>query len=204
MIVYNPDIHHRRSIRLRGYDYSSDGAYFVTICTQNKLCLLGNVINGEMAINETGKITEQCWLQIPIHFPIAKLNAFIIMPNHLHGIIELCDDQNIVEANNYSPIRARGTSLTIGSIVRGFKIGVTKLIGRSIWQRSYYEHIIRDDEDYYHIEEYIRNNPINWQNDKLYNAHVGANNYSPNNHSSKYHGDNLKTEKLKNVKHRCE
>ena len=84
---YNPDTHHRRSIRLKGYDYSQDGAYFVTICTHNIECLFGKIVDGEMRINEWGKIAERCWLEIPQHYPNVSLDEFVIMPNHIYGIL---------------------------------------------------------------------------------------------------------------------
>jgi len=84
---YNPDIHHRRSIRLKGYDYSQNGAYFVTICTHNRECLFGKIVDGEMCINEWGKIAKRCWLEIPQHYPNVSLDEFVIMPNHIYGIL---------------------------------------------------------------------------------------------------------------------
>ena len=84
---YSPHIHHRRSIRLKGYDYSQNGAYFVTICVQNRECLFGKIKNGEMILNDAGKMTEKYWKEIPGHFPNVILDAFVIMPNHTHGIL---------------------------------------------------------------------------------------------------------------------
>lgn len=84
---YNPEIHHRRSIRLKGYDYSQPGAYFVTIVTHQRQCLFGEIVNNEMILNDYGKIAAQCWNDIPKHFPNAILDEFVIMPNHIHGII---------------------------------------------------------------------------------------------------------------------
>jgi putative transposase len=86
---YNPEIHHRRSIRLKGYDYSQNGLYFITICTHNRECLFGEVIDKKMVLNDAGKIANECWLKIPEHFPHAVLHQHVIMPNHVHGIIEL-------------------------------------------------------------------------------------------------------------------
>ncbi len=126
---YNPDKHHRRSIRLQGYDYSQPGIYFITLCTQNRERLFGEILNGEMRLNEFGKIAHQCWLEIPNHFPHVQLDEFVIMPDHIHGIIVLND---IAGAKNFSPLLQqnitsfRSPSKTIGSIIRGFKIGVTK------------------------------------------------------------------------------
>jgi len=219
----NSDIHHhpfehdqgRRSIRLKGYDYTQPGAYFITICTANRGCLFGEVVKGNMQLNPLGNIARQCWLAIPDHFPHTALDEFIIMPNHVHGIVwivEKPDDDNVgaknnvganvysppVGAKNFSPLQSpqqfndqpRGTSKTIGSIVRGFKIGVTKWARKhtdihTVWQRNYYEHIIRNDEELYRIREYIINNPTQWAMDRenpgnvRMNDSIGANNHSP-------------------------
>jgi len=173
---FNPTIHHRHSIRLRGYDYSQAGLYFATVCVQNRECLFGKIIDGEMIFNEYGQFATQCLLEIPQHFPNAVLHEFIIMPNHIHCIIELTKNNGgtapPVGAKNLSPLPSQrltpGTSRTIGSIIRGFKIGVTKQIGYSIWQRNYYEHIIRNEQSYTRIADYIINNPANWEKDKFY------------------------------------
>lgn len=155
---YNPDVHHRRSIRLKGYDYSQPGAYFITICTYRRACLFGDVIEGDMHLNPLGNMAWQCWQAIPDHFPHAVLDAFVVMPNHVHGIVWIVDGLNpsaaMVGANDYSPLpdsppqpspthspHPRGTSKTIGSMVRGFKIGVTQwaranLDIQTVWQRS--------------------------------------------------------------------
>jgi REP element-mobilizing transposase RayT len=171
---YNPEKHHRRSIRLKNYDYASSGAYFVTIVTHGRQCLFGQIVDGKMRLNEWGAIAERCWMEIPQHYPYVILDAFVIMPNHVHGIIILNDNGSIVGANNHSPLRndrPRGTTQTIGSIVRGFKIGVTKWFRQhtdiyNVWQRNYYEHIIRNDMELQRIREYIVNNPTNWRNDE--------------------------------------
>lgn len=190
---YNPNKHQRRSIRLKGYDYSQSGLYFITICCQDRACLFGRVVNDEMELNDAGKIAEQYWLDIPKHFPNVVLHEYVVMPNHVHGIIEIAetdgmdiDGADIVGSKNFStlrhtphqpqpspPQRPRGTSKTIGSMVRGFKIGVTKRMRNNtnvhdVWQRNYYEHIIRDEQSYHRIAEYIKNNPANWQDDKFY------------------------------------
>jgi len=150
---YNPEKHHRRSIRLRNYDYSQTGVYFITLCTQNR----------------------ECWFDIPVHFPHVELDEWVIMPNHVHGIWFIMGI--IVGAKIFSPLpttgRPRGTSKTIGPIMRGFKIGVTKWMRQNnvihnVWQRNYYEHIIRDETELSEMRKYIINNPINWQNDKNY------------------------------------
>jgi REP element-mobilizing transposase RayT len=171
---YNSKVHHRRSIRLKGYDYSQAGLYFVTICCQNKICRFGKIINGKMILNNAGKIASQCWLAIPQHFPDVVLHNFVVMPNHVHGIVEIIKKmpENNVGANNYSPLpqphKPHGTSRTIGSMVRGFKIGMAKQLGYSTWQRNYYEHIIRNGKSYERIANYIINNPVKWWNDRFY------------------------------------
>ncbi|NLY75111.1 MAG: hypothetical protein GX075_07375 [Firmicutes bacterium] len=194
---YNPDKHHRRSIRLKGYDYSLIGAYFITICTKNRQCLFGEIIDDTMVLNDAGRVADNCWNNIPAHFPHVELDEWIIMPNHIHGIILITMHLNrdvVVGAKNFSPLprpdipdisdirdihdnhpRPRGTSKTIGSIVRGFKIGVTKWMRHNtdvyhVWHRNYWEHIIRNENELNKIRNYIRNNPLNWRNDKL-NAH---------------------------------
>ena len=90
-MTFDPEKHHRRSIRLKGYDYAQAGAYFVTICTQHRACLFGEVVNGQMQLNDAGRFVEQCWLDIPHHFPHVELEAFVVMPNHVHGIIVITD-----------------------------------------------------------------------------------------------------------------
>src|SRR5690554_3448795 len=97
-MIYNPNIHHRRSIRLKGYDYSRAGLYFITICCQDRAHLFGRIVNGVMKLNDAGNVASQCWSDIPVHFPNAILHEYVIMPNHIHGIVEL------VGANNHSPV----------------------------------------------------------------------------------------------------
>jgi putative transposase len=264
MNKYNSDKHHRKSIRLKGYDYSKAGLYFITICCYGRKCIFGEIINGEMVLNNAGKIAHQFWSEIPHHFPNVIIHEFVIMPNHTHGIIEL------VGANHHSPqyeinnpkeipkeettkdevnknktdevcknktdevnknktdevnknktdevcknktdevcknktdednkttkdevcknktdevnknktdevcknnpkkrFIPRSPSKTIGSIVRGFKIGVTKWMRQNtneqdVWQRNYHEHIIRNEQAYQRISNYIINNPKEWGND---------------------------------------
>jgi len=176
--------HNRRSVRLQGYDYSKAGAYFVTICTRNRECLFGEILDGVMLSNDAGGVVQQCWDDIPAHFPHVELDAFVIMPNHVHGILSIVDSQT-VGAKNFSPLQAQpsispppsqqrpcGTSKTIGSIVRGFKIGVTKWMRQhtltpDVWQRNYWEHVVRNDMELNRIREYICNNPIQWEMDQL-------------------------------------
>lgn len=176
---FNPDVHHRKSIRLRDYDYSKAGVYFITICTHERLPLFGKIIDAKMVANDAGVIAEKCWLEIPDHFPHVKLDIFVVMPNHLHGIIEIRDivGANPVGANNYlpQPSLRHGTSKTVGSIVRGFKIGVTKWFRehtdiQEVWQRNYHEQIVRNEEGYVKISEYIQTNPQKWQEDTYHTS----------------------------------
>jgi REP element-mobilizing transposase RayT len=94
-MLYNPNIHHRRSIRLKGYDYAQSGMYFVTICVQNRECLFGKITNGEMTLNDAGKMVMQCWIDIPQHYQNVVLHEFVIMPNHIHGIIEIANNVGV-------------------------------------------------------------------------------------------------------------
>lgn len=100
---YDPQIHHRRSIRLKGYDYSQAGAYFITICCHDRACLFGNITEEKMILNDAGKVANECWLQIPEHFPNTILHEHIVMPNHVRGIIEL-DDTGNVGVQNFEPL----------------------------------------------------------------------------------------------------
>lgn len=186
----------RRSIRLRGYDYSQAGAYFITICAQNRHCLFGNITEGAMVLNDAGRAVADCWLQIPDHFPNVELDEWVVMPNHIHGIVVIVGANNYspVQLNNGSPVQSNydlppqkhptGTARTIGSMVRGFKIGVTKWyrqrsVSSKIWQRSYWDHIIRNESELNRIRQYILDNPMQWEQDSLHDPAVGANNYSP-------------------------
>ena len=173
---YDPKKHHRRSIRLKGYDYCQVGAYFVTIVTQDRVCLFGAVVDGEMRLNDAGRMVAQCWQQIPAHFPHVELDEFVMMPNHVHGIII------VVGARHAVPLPERFGKPVSGSlptIIRSFKSAATKRInelrgttGTRVWQRNYYEHIIRDEQSWDRIREYIVNNPLQWELDRL-NPNVG-------------------------------
>jgi len=163
----------RRSIRLKGYDYSQPGAYFVTICSQNKKRIFGDVLDGEMILNEYGCIVKNEWTRTTNVRDNVKLDMFVVMPNHFHGIISVINDGRGVL--QYAPTTSvfRSPSQTIGAIVRGFKSAVTKRLngmqgvaGRPVWQRNYYEHVIRNEDELNRIREYIINNPLQWQFDR--------------------------------------
>ena len=178
---FNPQKHHRRSIRLPGYDYSRAGAYYVTLVTYRRDCLFGEVVNEEMILNDFGKIADEYWHAIPEHFPFMELGAYVVMPNHAHGIMVIHNGESPsnVGATHASPLRIhnshpRGASpRSLGAIVGSFKSAVTKRIGRElnatgIWQRNYYEHIIRNEESLCRIRQYVYNNAITWQHDQLH------------------------------------
>jgi putative transposase len=147
----------RRSSRLPGYDYSQAGAYFITACTQNRLMLFGEVIDCDVRLNAMGTIVQQIWNELPTHYDGVDLDAFIVMPNHVHGIIILSDQSDRRHA--------------ISEIVRGFKTfsarRASERAGRrgTLWQRGYYEHVIRNETALDRIRGYIANNPLQWADD---------------------------------------
>jgi putative transposase len=167
----------RRSIRLPQFDYSRDGVYFVTIDTFGKGLLFGNVINGEMILNEMGLIADMCWQQIPNHFTQAKLYDYIVMPNHVHGLIALLNDEKTdtawrvptVSVRNWESF-SRPTSNSIPTIIRSYKSAVSRLIrmkfpvqGERIWQSRFFERVIRNERELKAAIDYIKCNPANWE-----------------------------------------
>ena len=218
---YNPNIHRRRSIRLKGYDYAQAGLYFITICCQDRACLFGEIKNGKMILNTFGKIAREEWLATEKIRDNTRLHEFIVMPNHIHGIIEIIFKKNDADSEIG---KFQSPSQTIGAIIRGYKIATIKKIkdriqnlgstgelqfasteivpkeGKGIaptefaptefastefastelaskkkiikldfkiWQRNYYEIIIRDEKAYENISNYIINNAAKWDNDKF-------------------------------------
>ena len=180
LVSYDPRRHHRRSIRLKGYDYSQPGAYYVTICVREGECLLGGVTDGAMVLSEAGQIVQRTWDGLPSRFPTVELDTFVIMPNHVHGIVVIVDEpgggavtgQGAARegAASGAPTRTRGKRPTLGQIVRAFKsisaIQVNRCLGRSgsrLWQRNYYERIIRDENELHRARKYILGNPAKWE-----------------------------------------
>jgi putative transposase len=191
---YNPDIHHRRSIRLQDFDYTQPGMYFLTFCTQDMECLFGEVIENSVILNTFGEIAKEEWLKTPVIRKYVALGEFIIMPNHVHAMLEILDvgatrrvapnahlDQTIhlvPSDSNLSRATHRVAPTgpapgSVGAIVGQFKSVVTKQInsmrntrGISIWQRNYYEHVVRNNESLADICDYIINNPQRWVLDK--------------------------------------
>jgi len=155
----------RRSIRLKEFNYDQPGAYFVTICTKNRDSLLGSIKEGQLIKNDIGRAIQTAWEDLPKRFPEAALDAFIVMPNHIHGII-------IVGAQFIAPTEGViNHAPTLGEIVRTFKAMSTRRIREEIyphffWQRNYYEHVIRDEKSLNRIREYIITNPLRWSLDR--------------------------------------
>ena len=151
---------YRRSIRLKGYDYSQPGAYFITVCTHNRKPVLGRIMDAKMELSDYGRIVSARWLNLPRHYSHLELNAFVVMPNHIHGILMF-----------------RSTELAkrhpVSEIVRSFKTFSSRRIneirdipGIPVWQRNYWEHVIRDQESFKRIHDYILTNPLRWHLDK--------------------------------------
>lgn len=211
-MTYNPEIHHRRSIRIQNHDYSQEGAYFVTMCTHQRECLFGEIVDGVMVLNQFGAIAQNEWIQSQKIRTEITMGEYIVMPNHIHGIVQICNvgangcspyldrspesiDRNhneqsnnhnlhesiddlsdLTGANRRSPLqRTNMGSKTLSSLIAGFKSTVTKQInqirnvhGIPIWQRNYWERIIRNESELQRTSEYIRNNPLKWQEDDLH------------------------------------
>jgi REP element-mobilizing transposase RayT len=167
----------KTSPRLKDYDYKQLGAYFVTTCTTQRLCLFGEILDGKMHLNPSGRIAEGAWTDLPNHYPHVHLDVFIIMPNHVHGIIFLLNDERrdrfrnlSLPDDNHSATPNNEVSIPrqkrhgLSEIMRGFKTWSARrinqhrnAIGSPVWQRSFYDHIIRS---------YIRKNPLNWEHDQ--------------------------------------
>jgi REP element-mobilizing transposase RayT len=162
--------HSRRSIRLKGYDYSQTGAYFITICAHKGLCVFGDIRNGVVQLNDFGRIVEREWLRTAKIRSNVELDVFVVMPNHFHGIISIVNDTSVGATRRVAPTTHSLTSNSIGATVGQFKSIVTKNI-RKIgfhsfkWQRNYYEYVIRNEDDLNEIREYIINNPRKWELD---------------------------------------
>jgi putative transposase len=230
-MLYNKNIHHRRSIRLKGYDYSQAGLYFITICVQDRKCLFGEIVDGEMILNDAGKMADNEWVKIPERFTNVQLHEYIVMPNHFHAVMEIVGATLVVAQNTHTNPVAQNTHTnpvaqnthtnpvaqnthtnpvaqnetvdpdnetvdnekgqpqgiaptakpkTVGDMVGAFQSiatveyirGVKQLgwqtFNGKLWQRNYYEHIIRDEQSYQRISDYIINNPKNWKDDKFY------------------------------------
>ena len=208
-MTYDPNKHHRRSIRLRNYDYASTGMYFVTICVQNRELLFGRIVEGTLQLNAAGQIVQTVWTSLPERFPHIEIDEFVVMPNHFHGILiihqgDANDGKNkivgvdirgaptadesvgtplaLVDTPNRAGLVPAPTNnySTLGNMIGAFKSitthqyiqgvrqkGWPSFDGR-LWQRNYWEHIIRNDESLNKIRQYIQTNPVSWVEDKLH------------------------------------
>jgi REP element-mobilizing transposase RayT len=185
--MFDPAIHHRRSFRLKDYDYSTPGVYFVTIVMHGRKPILGRVVKDEVVLTPFGRIVDEAWRDLPRHYRYVELGEFIVMPNHVHGIILLKDDSvgrggsetrpytRPYDRSNKHPYDHPDTTKRYGlpEIVRALKSfsarrinAVQQTPGLPVWQRNYYEHIIRNDDEMALIAAYIRENPASWQSDK--------------------------------------
>lgn len=173
------------SARASWWDYGWNAAYFVTICTENHEHYFGFIKYDKMNLSEIGNVANDLWLEIPEHFPFVKLGVFIVMPNHVHGIVIIDKQYDVdsVETQNFAFLQSKSQtssksknkfgpqSKNLGSVMRGYKTGVKKYATMSkiefTWQSRYHDRIIRDEYEFQRIERYIKNNPHNWDNDKL-------------------------------------
>ncbi len=193
-MTYDPHLHHRRSIRLPGYDYAAAGGYFITICTQHRECLFGEVVDGEMRLNEAGKMVAECWQWLSTQFPQIAIDAWVVMPNHFHGVLVITDVRRGGSGTGGKACHGRVSSVSsadagrggsrtaptiqtrekpLGRLIGAFKTVSTKRLnllrhtpGLPLWQRNYYEHVIRNEDDLNHICHYIANNPLKWAEDE--------------------------------------
>jgi putative transposase len=181
-MAYDSEKHKRSSARLKTFDYTSNAAYFITVCTFQREHLLGQIVDGEMQLNDVGQIVAECWDLIPEHFPHVELDTFIAMPDHVHGIVLISQpsDENerstvVVGATHASPLHPDTTpenpngpkKRSLGSIIGSFKSAATKRINESrglpgtpVWQRSFWDRVIRDDRELEETRSYILENPV--------------------------------------------
>ena len=183
---YDPEKHHRRSIRLSGYDYSQAGAYFVTICTQNRQCLFGEIVDGEMRLNNAGQMVQLVWAELAQHYAGVDIDGFVVMPNHIHGIVILT---SVGAGPGACPAKGRpqgvkgqpqgvAPTMSLPDVVHRFKSLTTARYRRGVmergwpgfcsrlWQHNYYEHVIRAGDELDRIRRYIEDNPRMWEMDR--------------------------------------
>jgi putative transposase len=174
-LAIDNQMYQRHSIRLKDYDYSLEGAYFVTTCANGYKCLFGEIENGKMCLNRFGSIVNEFWVEIPAHFTNVVIDTFVAMPNHLHAIVTIVNDRRgevtspTQKGAETAPLRKH----TLGQIIAYFKYQTTKSInkirltpGNRIWQRNYYEHVIRNENDLNEVRQYVIDNPVQWDMDE--------------------------------------
>ncbi|MDQ7074794.1 MAG: transposase [Gammaproteobacteria bacterium] len=158
---------HRRSIRLKKFDYSQRGAYFITLCVQNRACLLGDIGRDMMVVNCAGEMLERWWCEMEHKFPSIILGEYVVMPNHFHAIIRIVSSEVPRQAPLSKMVQWFKTMST-NAYIRGVKEQGWPVFDGSLWQRNYYEHVIRDERSYDAISAYIQTNPVKWQQDKYF------------------------------------
>ena len=193
-LVPEPTDRRRRSIRLKGYDYAQPGTYFVTVVTLDRVCVFGDMVGGAMRLNGAGTLAQRTWEALPCRFPGIGLDAFVVMPNHIHGIVTIDQSVGVPLVGTQDDDHARMTAgakastrvaPTLGDVVGAYKSIVTVEYARGmktdgwrpfrgrLWQRNYYEHIIRDENELDRAREYVVNNPLQWALDRENPAVVG-------------------------------
>ena len=178
--MYDPEQHHRHSIRLKEYDYSNEGFYFVTICVHGHYSLFGSIINGVMHVNDAGRMIEKWYHRCAEHFPDIECHEMVVMPNHFHCIWRNVGADRCVCPTNTNTTKGEPMCSPLHRIVQWFKTMTTNAyingvkqygwqpFNTRLWQRNYYEHIIRDQHSYENIIAYIIENPAHWRDDELY------------------------------------
>ena len=163
---------HRRSIRLKNYNYSQAGAYFVTIVARDRRCAFGEIVDGAMRLNHHGSVVTQCWECLPEHFQNVQTDAFVGMPNHVHGIVAV-GARHAVPLHSECERFAKPVSASLPTIIRSFKSACSKQINElgsehpgPVWQRNYFEHVIRNEDSLSRIRQYILDNPMRWEFDR--------------------------------------
>lgn len=175
-MTYDKEKHHRRSIRLPEYNYSAPGAYYITLCTYERACLFGEIIDDAIVLSEFGKVVDDLWLELFINSEGIIRDHYVIMPNHFHGVIFINTESKDQTANSDPQMDIlKRRKMLLSKFIGKFKMSTSKQInqiqgasGNPVWQRNYYEHVIRHEDDLAHIREYIINNPLNWNTDENY------------------------------------
>ncbi len=187
---YNPQIHHRKSVRLKGYNYSQEGKYFITICTKNRECFFGKIANGKMKLNNIGRIAVKYLQEIPNHFPHVEIGEFVVMPNHVHCILVVGSRVGTSPVGTRHVVSQQGRDITcdvptnqfskpisgsVPVIIQQYKSSVKRWCNKNDhkyfqWQSRFYDHIIRDEQCYQTISNYIFNNPVKWNDDNFFNG----------------------------------
>jgi putative transposase len=171
MMTTNPEAHRRRSIRLRDYDYALAGTYFITLVTKDRRCLFGDIVDGEMRLNDCGQTVQDEWEKSAQIRKEIELDAFVVMPNHVHAIFVITDRSG--RATGRSPLQSGPPRRSLGAFVSGFKSVITKRVNEfrgtphtPVWQRNYFEHAIRNEDSLNRIRQYILDNPMRWEFDR--------------------------------------